>query len=458
MAQELIISISGMRGLIGENLFPETAAVYGCAFGAFLKQRHGDMADLKVAIGRDSRPSGQMIFSAMAAGLAASGVSIVDLGICSTPGVGIMLRELNCAGGVVITASHNPIEYNGIKLLLENGIAPPKPMAQQIIDMYHERKFNFCDSLHCGKVESNDQTHQIHVDKVLAIVNKDAIAEKKFKVVLDSANGAGGPGGIMLLEALGCDVVRMNIEPTGIFAHPPEPTKENLVTLCDKLKESGAVIGFAQDPDADRVAIVDENGTYIGEEFSLAFAAKLVFSQMKGSAAANLSTSRMIDDIAADAGCTVIRTPVGEANVAEAMTKNNCVIGGEGNGGIIDLRVGPIRDSLVGMALTLHLMAETGRTISQLADEVGGYAMYKNKYPADKQQANQIIEQAKTIFTDAKVDTSDGCRFDLDDGWIHIRTSNTEPIMRIIIETKTPEVAQQYTEQIEVIRQSILGS
>lgn len=458
MAQELIISISGMRGLIGENLFPETAVAYGSAFGTFLKQRHGADAKLTVAIGRDSRPSGQMIFSAVAAGLAAGGVSIIDLGVCTTPGVGIMLRQLNCAGGVVITASHNPVEYNGIKLLLENGIAPPKPMAEQIIALYRNRQFSFGNSLQCGTVEANDQVHRIHVDKVLAIVDKDAIAARGFTVVLDSANGAGGPAGMMLLEALGCEVVRMNIEPTGLFAHPPEPTQENLVTLCDRVKETGAVAGFAQDPDADRVAIVDENGTYIGEEFSLAFAAKQVFSQMKGAAAANLSTSRMIDDIAAKAGCRVIRTPVGEANVADAMVQNNCVIGGEGNGGIIDLRVGPIRDSLVGMALTLQLMAETGKTVSQLAGDVGGYAMYKSKYPADKEQANQIIERAKAVFTEAKVDTSDGCRFDLPDGWIHIRTSNTEPIMRIIIETKDAAVAQHYIGQIEIIRQAVLKS
>ncbi len=456
MAQELILGISGMRGLIGENLFPETAAAYGCAFGAFLKQRHPGKDTLSVAIGRDSRPSGQMIFSAMAAGLAASGVHIIDLGICSTPGVGIMLRELDCDGGVVITASHNPIEYNGIKLLLENGIAPPKAMAQQIIQIYYDRRFAMSDSLHCGTIESNDQTHQVHLDKVLAIVNKDAIAAKKFKVVLDSANGAGGTAGLMLLEALGCEVVGMNLEPTGIFAHPPEPTQENLVTLCEKVKESDVAVGFAQDPDADRVAIVDENGVYIGEEFSLAFAAKLVLSQMKGTAAANLSTSRMIDDIAAATDCTVIRTPVGEANVAEAMIQNKCVIGGEGNGGIIDLRVGPIRDSLVGMALTLQLMADTGKTISQLTAEVGGYAMHKSKCPADKEQANQIIEKAKAVFAEATLDTSDGCRFDLPDGWIHIRTSNTEPIMRIITETKDPAVAKRYIEQIEAIRRDVM--
>ena len=458
MPQELIISISGMRGLIGENLFPDTASGYGSAFGTFLTKRHTGEERLSVAIGRDSRPSGQMMFSAVAAGLAAVGIDVVDLGICSTPAVGVMLRHLNCAGGIVITASHNPTPYNGIKLLLENGIAPPKEMAEQIIQMYHDRQLAFVDSLGCGTLKPDTRANHIHLDKVLAIVDKDKIASKHFKIVLDSINGAGGVEGLMLLEALGCEVIPMNIEPTGVFAHTPEPTAENLISLCQKLKEVGADIGFAQDPDADRLAIVDEGGNYIGEEFTLAFASKLVFSQMQGSAAVNLSTSRMIDDIAEQAGCTVIRTPVGEANVANTMVENNCVIGGEGNGGIIDLRVGPIRDSLVGMALTLALLTETGKTISQLAAEIGGYAMYKSKYPANKQQAAAIIEKAKSVFTDATANTSDGCRFDLPDGWIHIRTSNTEPIMRIIIETKDAETANRYTKQIEAIRKQVLES
>ena len=458
MSQELIISISGMRGLIGENLFPETAAAYGCAFGAFLKQRYADASKMTVAIGRDSRPSGQMIFSSVAAGLMAGGIDIVDLGICSTPGVGIMLRHLGCVGGVVITASHNPTQYNGIKFLLDNGIAPPKEAAQQIIQMYHDHQFTLTDALNCGKIAYNDQTHAVHVEKVLSIVRQETIAGKGFKVVLDSVNGAGGAGGKILLEALGCEVEAMNIEPTGVFAHTPEPTEENLVTLCEKVTESGAVVGFAQDPDADRLALVDENGVYIGEEFTLALAAKFVFSQMSGTAAANLSTSRMIDDITAAAGGSVIRTPVGEAHVAQAMVANNCVIGGEGNGGIIDLRVGPVRDSFVGMALILQLMADTGKSLSQLASEVGGYSIYKSKYPANKKQAGEIIEQAKTLFNDAKVNTSDGCRFDLEDGWIHIRTSNTEPIMRVIIETKSGEAAENYTKAVETICRRVLDN
>lgn len=454
MAQDLIISISGMRGIIGENLSPEIAAAYGCAFAAFLRMQKPDKK-LTVAIGRDSRPSGPMIFSAVAAGLTAGGVDVVDLGICSTPGVGIMLRHLQCDGGVIITASHNPIAYNGIKLLLDNGIAPPRPMAEEIIRLYRRRTFTLVNSLHCGKISCNGQTPRVHIEKILPLVNPATIAAKGCKVVLDSVNGAGGVAGRFLLEKLGCEVVPMNIEPTGLFAHAPEPTAENLTDLCEAVKRHGARIGFAQDPDADRLAIVDENGRYIGEEYTLALAARYVFSKQKGTAAANLSTSRMIDDIAAAAGGTVIRTPVGEANVAEAMLQHNCIIGGEGNGGVIDLRIGPIRDSLVAMAMVLQLMVETGKTVARLADEIGGYTMLKSKYPAEKRQAQAVIEKAKDIFSDARIDTSDGCRFDLPDGWIHIRTSNTEPIMRIIMETKNPDTARRWTEQIETIRKQV---
>ncbi len=453
MTQELIISISGMRGLVGQNMFPETAVLYGAAFGTFLREQDKTQNNKPtVAVGRDSRPSGTLFASAVAAGLAAAGIEVIDLGICSTPAVGLMLRHLGCQGGVVITASHNPIEYNGIKLLLDDGIAPPKPLAEQIRRRFLDKRIHYVGSLDCGQVRQNEQTVDLHVQKVLSIVDPGAISEKQYTAVLDSANGAGGAEGRRLLEALGCRVIGMNLEPTGIFAHKPEPIKENLQQLCDKVKETGADIGFAQDPDADRVAIVDKTGRYIGEEYSLAFAAMLRFRrQPGGTAAANLSTSRMIDDIAAGAGGSVIRTPVGEAHVAAAMIENNCLIGGEGNGGVIDLRVGPIRDSLVGMALTLQLMADTGKSVADLVSQIGRYEMVKTKFPADKTRAQAIIERTKALFPEARLDTRDGCRLDMPDGWIHIRTSNTEPIMRVIFETKDPAHADRFQQSLETV-------
>jgi phosphomannomutase len=458
MAEDLIISISGMRGIVGRGLTPVIATEYGAVFGAFLK----DSVDtggqrFSVCLGRDSRVSGPMLASALAAGLCATGVDVIDLGIVTTPGVGIMVRELGCDGGIVITASHNPVPYNGIKLLLSNGMAPPADTAGLIRQRFFDKHFHLVESIQCGRIASNDQTDRVHIDKVLAIVNAAPIASKGYKVVLDSINGAGARVTKKLLASLGCMVVAVNDEPTGLFAHEPEPTAANLTGLCKWVRQEGADLGFAQDPDADRLAIVDEKGTYIGEEYTLALAAKHVFATNGGVAAANLSTSRMIDDVARRAGARVIRTPVGEANVANAMLHHKCVIGGEGNGGVIDLRVGPVRDSLVGIALVLQLMAETGKGISQLVQEIGGYSMHKDKFAADAQQAARIMELAAERFADAAMNTSDGYRFDFPDGWIHLRTSNTEPVMRVIVEAKDEPTARRYIEAVSDIRRAVLG-
>ncbi|NIP23168.1 MAG: phosphoglucosamine mutase [Phycisphaerae bacterium] len=458
MTEELIISISGMRGIVGENLTYSIATEYGCAFGSFLKNKAGDNREkLSVCIGRDSRPSGEMLKSAVAEGLCRVGIDVIDLGLVTTPCVGIMVRELGCTGGVVVTASHNPAQYNGIKLLLDNGIAPPPDEAKQIKKYFYDKQFTLVDSDDYGKVTSNEQTDTIHIAKVLAIVDKNVISQRKFNILLDSINGAGGRVTKKLLAEFGCMVTAINDEPSGIFAHVPEPTAENLTGLCEAVKAERADIGFAQDPDADRLAIVDENGTYIGEEYTLALAAKYIFSRKTGKAATNLSTSRMLDDVAEEAGGQVVRTPVGEANVAAAMLEHDCIIGGEGNGGVIDLRVSPVRDSLVGIALVLQLMSETGKSISELVSKIGGYYMSKDKFTADKSQAQQILDSAKEAFADAGLNTADGCRFDFDDGWLHLRSSNTEPVMRIIVEAKDQPTAQKYIDAVLDIRKRVLG-
>ncbi len=462
MAEQLIISISGVRGIVGENLTASIAAEYGCAFGTFLKDlsarrledRYASLnKKLSVCIGRDSRPSGQMLKSAVTAGLCSVGIDVIDLGIVSTPGVSVMVKDLGCVGGVIITASHNPVQYNGIKLLLDNGIAPPPDAAAQIRQYFSNKHFALVSiRIHVGgKITSNDQTDAVHITKVLAIVDKKTIAAKNFRVVLDSVNGAGGRVTKKMLAELGCIVSAINDEPTGLFAHTPEPLAENLRDLCEQVTAEKADLGFGLDPDADRLAIVDENGTYIGEEYTLALAAKFVFSKKNGTAATNLSTSRMIDDIAQKAGGQVIRTAVGEANVAAAMLEHNCIIGGEGNGGVIDLRVSPVRDSLVGMAFVLQLMAETGKTISELVSEIGSYYMIKDKFAVEPGKVEQILNAAKNAFADAKVNTDDGCRFDFEDGWLHLRASNTEPVMRLIVEAKDQPTAQRYIIQTKAL-------
>ena len=398
-----------------------------------------------------------MLKRAVTEGFCSVGLDVTDLGLVTTPGVGIMIRELACAGGVVITASHNPAQYNGIKVLLGNGIAPPKDAAEQIRKCFLDKNFTFVDSSYYGKVISNDKADETHICKVLTIIDKEAIAAKKIKVVLDSVNGAGGSVTKRLLAELGCLVSAINDEPTGLFAHSPEPLAENLKDLCEEVEAQNATIGFAQDPDADRLAIVDENGTCIGEEYTLALAAKYIFSKKSGPAATNLSTSRMIDDIAEKAGGEVIRTAVGEANVAAAMLENSCVIGGEGNGGVIDLRVGPIRDSLVAIALVLQLMAESDKTIGQLTSEITGYYMSKDKFAASQTDAQKILDLAQRTFSGAKLDATDGCRFDFPDGWVHLRASNTEPVMRVIVEAKDKQTVQKYIDAVLKIRSKILG-
>jgi len=452
---ELIISISGLRGIVGENFDESIAQSYSRAFGTFLLQDVGGKQKLTVCMGRDSRTSGPKISRAVMEGLCDVGIDVIDLGIVSTPGVGVMVRELECEGGIIITASHNPAEYNGIKVLLDGGMAPPMEKAQAIKETFLKKKFSVVVSEQRGRINRNDRACEIHIQKVLEIVDAEVIREKKFRVVIDSVHGAGGREGSELLKALGCDGIEMYNEPTGLFPHSPEPTADSLGELCEKVIEHKADIGFAQDTDADRIAVVDETGRYIGEDYTLALAAKFILSKRKGKAATTLSTSRMIQDVVEQAGGELIYTAVGEANVVDAMIKNQCVIGGEGNGGVIDLRVCPIRNSLVGMAFILQLMAESGKTISRLADGIKSYVMKKDKFEADENQANRILLAAKEGFTEARLNTIDGYRFDFEDGWLHLRTSNTEPIMRVIVEAENESKAQYYLDAVLEIRERI---
>jgi phosphomannomutase len=305
----------------------------------------------------------------------------------------------------------------------------------------------------------NSETHALHVKRVLERVDVLGISTKRFKVVLDSVNGAGCVATATLLNKLGCQLVHLNGTPDGQFAHEPEPTAQNLTGLADEVRRQRAAVGFAQDPDADRVAIVDETGRYIGEEYSLALAAQLVLSKKPGGVtAANLSTSRMIDDIAAKFGGRVIRTPVGEANVVQAMLASGATIGGEGNGGVIDPRIVPGRDSLVGMAYVLQLMAATGKTVSQLVADLPRYEIVKTKFECRREDANRAVEAVKQAFASEKVDTQDGVRIDWDRAWVHARPSNTEPIMRIIAEAPDRAEAEKRVAEVQrVVDQALAG-
>jgi len=447
----LMMSVSGVRGHIGESMTPTLAAELGCAFGTILG------AGGKVVMGRDSRPSGPMLENAMVAGLMATGCEVVQLGIASTPATALMVRRHGAAGGIVITASHNPIVWNGIKFLTNEGLAPPHDRAKQIFDAYHNKAFNLADVESMGNASFDDSATATHVNTTLETADIGDISSRHFRIVLDAVNGAGGEEGKLLLELLGCEVIVINGEPNGQFTHAPEPLAENLTELCEVVREQSADAGFAQDPDADRLAIVDDTGRFIGEEYTLALATKYLFGAQPGPTAANLSTSRMIDDLAAAAGppCVVHRSAVGEANVVAAMKEHDATFGGEGNGGIIDLRVGPVRDSLVAMALTLQLMAETGKSISQLVAEIPSYVMIKRKFECSKEHIAKVLTAVNRHYANERINDIDGIRVDFDDGWVHVRGSNTEPIVRIIAEARTTERAEQLIDDMHKITDGI---
>jgi phosphomannomutase len=464
-AAPLMISVSGVRGIIGASLTPAVAAEFGQAFGHFLKT--GQTAGVSgpkgggkrpvVAIGRDTRPSGPMVFGAVSAGLMSVGVDVVDVGVATTPSVALLGRFLKADAAIVITASHNPLVWNGIKFLRHDGIAFPPADAAEIKRIYFEKPWALVPIDGLGRFSEDSRAHANHVQTVLQYFDVRGIAEKRYRVVLDSVNGAGCVGTPMLLGKLGVELVHMNAEATGQFAHTPEPTKENLTDLCAKVKEKRAAVGFAQDPDADRLAIVDERGEYIGEEYTLALCTYARMLVKPVDVVANLSSSRMVDDLAAKFGKKVYRTPVGEANVAGKMMEVGApgeVIGGEGNGGIIDLRVGPVRDSFLGMAMVLDLLTRTGKTVSALVAELPRYAMIKTKFECTAVQSAALVGKVKAAFKDERLDTQDGVRIDWTDpvGWVHVRQSNTEPIARVIAEAADEGRARELIGKVEGLK------
>jgi phosphomannomutase len=457
----LMLGVSGLRGLVGESLSPEVIGAYAHAFISHLKATESPANGkyFVVVLGRDSRPSGGFVRDAAVAALTASGAHVIDLGVVTTPGTAMMVKKLNADAGIVATASHNPIIWNGLKLLDRRGIAPPPSFIAKIIERFRstDRAYVSVDKIVASS--SNDQTNAHHVDRVLSHVDVLGIASKRFKVVIDSINGAGCVGGSTLLSKLGCNIIQINGEPTGQFAHEPEPTEKNLTDLCSEVRRQKAHVGFAQDPDADRLAIVDENGRYIGEEYTLALASEYILRKKPGSlAAANLSTSRMLDDIAARHGGRVIRTPVGEANVVEGMLAHGAIIGGEGNGGVIDPRIVAGRDSLTSIAYTLALMAEENRPLSQIVDSLPRYVIIKDKFECRREDADRAVAALKQHFASEKVDTQDGIRIDWPDAWVHARPSNTEPIMRIIAEAPTRESAESRIKQVQQIVHQTLNT
>jgi phosphomannomutase len=401
-----------------------------------------------------------MVRSAVTSGLLACGVNVVSLGTVTTPGTALMTRTLGADGGVVITASHNPKQYNGIKFLQASGPGLTAADAGRLKAIWESGEYAWQGPDAQGIESENVKTHGRHLDAVRATVDVAGITKRRFKVALDSINGAGCVVTPMLLGALGCEYRHLNGEATGRFAHEPEPVEKNLGQLCQAVREMGADVGFAQDPDADRLVVVDETGRFIGEEYTLALCAAYVLGRRKGKVAANLATSRMIDDIAAAHGCQVVRAPTGEANVVEAMEREGCIFGGEGNGGVIEPQVVPVRDSLVGIAYLLDYLRASGKTVSELVAEIPAYELVKTKMPCPAGAADAIADRAKKAFADesgARFDEADGLRIDLADCWVSVRASNTEPILRIFAEAPDRGRAQQLVDRIQAIADEVVG-
>jgi phosphomannomutase len=379
----------------------------------------------------------------------ATGCDVIDIGVAMTPTVGVMISERKADGGLAITASHNPIAWNGIKCLDGNGLAPPPAIAKEIVDRFKERRIDWCEPLATGKLTHDGSAARVHIDRVLRNVDAAAIRAKNFTVVLDSVNGSGCVPGRMMLEELGCTVVHIYGEQTGVFGHVPEPLAENLLDLAAAVRDSkghhfaSAACGFAQDPDADRLAIVDERGSFIGEEYTLVLAAlRMLQRHGSGALATNLSTSRMIDDVAAlFPGSHVVRTAVGEANVVAGLRPVNGILGGEGNGGVILPTVCWVRDSLSAMALVLELLAHQGKPLSAVVADLPRWSMVKKKFELSAiggmAAVAPALAKARTALPGARVSDTDGVRLDVDTGWVHLRASNTEPIIRLIAEGRT---------------------
>jgi phosphomannomutase len=443
----LMLSVSGARGIFGASMTEDVATRFAYAFGCHAVQSAGSPA--QVCVGRDSRVSGEVLAQAASNGLMAAGCDVIDLGMVSTPTVGVMVQATKSIGGIVITASHNPNPWNGIKCLDARGSAPDKVVADRIINAFAEVQSGSLPAIDADRTVSlESRGDDTHISRVLGCIDPMPIAEQGYQVVLDSINGAGSRSGLRLLELLGCEVLHLNGDATGEFAHTPEPKEENLGDLMTVTADSDAILGFAQDPDADRLAIVDASGGYIGEEYTLALAVDHVLRMHErgsGVVVTNLSTSRMVDDIVARHGGRVVRTPVGEANVVAAMREEGAIIGGEGNGGVIVPGVCHVRDSLGAMALVLASMVERNAELAELVAEIPSYSMVKRSCALSgaggSDQVDPVLAKVRDHFKGASIDSSDGVRIDLEDSWVHVRPSNTEPIARVIAEAPVREDA-----------------
>jgi len=441
---DVIFGVSGLRGIVGEGLSPELICNYVASFAK-------EIPPGKVVIGNDSRISGDMVKNAVISSLQALGFDIIDIGIAPTPTVQFVTKIKNASGGISITASHNPEKWNGLKFIEGNGIFFNEKKIIAVKRNLEEKNFKFQNYDKLGKLFDDPNAKELHMNSVFQKIDFDCFDKDNFTVAIDACNAAGSDFIPMFIEKLGFKVIKLNCDVKASFPRNPEPLKENLTSFSDFIREKGNVdIGFALDGDADRVAILDEKGQYIGEENTLVLASKFFIEHMNPqnkTVVTNLSTTRALDDVVSSKGGRVVRSKVGEINVVEEMIRVNASIGGEGNGGVILPMVQYARDSLSAISLIMLGLSKSNLTLSSIVSELPKYYMIKDKIAISKEAFEKNLPYLKEFFTGYPYSDIDGLKFDLDDSWIHIRTSNTEPIVRIIAESKSMEKANKLVEE-----------
>jgi phosphomannomutase len=443
----LIKSISGIRGTIGgqvsENLTPIDVVKFTAAYGTWIKEQR-QKTNYRVVVGRDARISGEMIQNLVMNTLVGLGIDVINLGLSTTPTVEVAVPMEHADGGIILTASHNPKQWNALKLLDKNGEFLNATFSQRVLDLASSEVVTFASVDTLGTITTNDAYFDLHIDEVLQLdyVDVEAIKSCRFKVVVDGVNSTGGIVVPMLLERLGVEPIKLHCHPDGNFAHNPEPLKQHLTDLSKTVKQTSADFGIAVDPDVDRLAFMDETGELFGEEYTLVACADYVLSHKSGNTVSNLSSTRALKDITEQHGGTYTASAVGEVNVVNAMKANNAVIGGEGNGGIILPEAHYGRDALVGIALFLSLLAEKQMSVSALKHTYPLYFMSKKKVDLDPNiNVESVLKSIKTQYHNEQLTTVDGIKIDFADSWIHLRKSNTEPIIRIYTEAPSQEEA-----------------
>ena len=450
----LIKSISGIRGTIGgdigNNLTPIDAVKFASAYGAWIKEQRTKKS-YRVVIGRDARISGEMIQNLVMNTLIGMGIDVIDLDLSTTPTVEIAVPLEHADGGIILTASHNPKQWNALKLLDQKGEFLNSIHCQRVLDIAESNSIEFASVDDLGVITKNHAYFDIHIDTVLDLeyVNTKAISACKFKVVIDAVNSTGGIAIPLLLERLGVEPIKLHCEPNGHFPHNPEPLKKHLTDLSEKVVASGADFGIAVDPDVDRLAFMDENGVMFGEEYTLVACADHILSHKPGNTVSNLSSTRALRDVTQKYGGTYTASAVGEVNVVNAMKSSNAIIGGEGNGGIIYPKSHYGRDALVGVALFLSLLAERKIAVSTLRASYPSYFMSKKKIDLiPTTDVDKILAAIKVKYDQEEISTIDGVKIDFLNKWVHLRKSNTEPIIRIYTEAPTQEAADNLANKI----------